>query len=487
MRLLVLGGGPAGATAALQARELGADVTLVEAKRVGGTSLNEGPAPVRTLARAARLLRDTQSWERFGLRGDTPGVDIAAVLANARRVANYAHEQKRVSDFLRSRGIELIEGAGPAMFQDPQTVRTPDGHTFAGDAVVVAVGGHAQRLAIPGTELAQTYGDIRSLTVLPGSVAVIGGADTGCQLASILADFGACVTLVEAGPRLVPRADHDISTALAESFVGRGITVLTATPVERLEPKPAGTVVHHRSGTKPSQLDVDAVFFAVGWPGNADALGAEAVGIETKGGYVLVSEDLRSSLPHVFAAGDINGISMLVPSARHEGRIAAENAVLGTRRRFTHDTVPTGSFTDPEYGSVGLAESQARERYDCEVAVVRYDDLLRAVADGHPEGFCKLIVERHHRFLLGAHVIGEYSAEVIQMAAACMAANMRVEQIAELQPAFPTFTEGIGMAAQKIVRQLGISAWAPSWSDLRPTGITPASEQRTFVAAPPVG
>jgi pyruvate/2-oxoglutarate dehydrogenase complex dihydrolipoamide dehydrogenase (E3) component len=126
MRVLVLGGGPAGANAALQARELGADVTLVEAKRVGGTSLNEGPAPVRTLARAARLMRDTQSWEQFGLRDVAPQVDIAATLANAERVASYAHEHKRVAELIASQGIDLVEGAGPARFVDPNTVRIPD-------------------------------------------------------------------------------------------------------------------------------------------------------------------------------------------------------------------------------------------------------------------------------------------------------------------------------------------------------------------------
>jgi pyruvate/2-oxoglutarate dehydrogenase complex dihydrolipoamide dehydrogenase (E3) component len=212
--------------------------------------------------------------------------------------------------------------------------------------------------------------------------------------------------------------------------------------------------VQYRSGGEQGRLEVAAVFFAVGWPGNADALGADAVGITTSRGYVQVGADLRSSLPHILAAGDVNGISMLVPSARHEGRIAAENAVLGTRRQFSHEIVPTGSFTDPEYGSVGLTEAQARERYHCAVAVVRYDDLLRPVIDARPEGFCKLIVERRRRDLLGAHVVGEYSAEVIQMAAACMAANLLVEQVAELQPAFPTFTEAVGMAALNIVASL---------------------------------
>ena len=141
MRVLVLGGGPAGATAALQARELGADVTLVEAKRVGGTSLNQGPAPVRTLARAARLVRDARSWGQFGLRGDTPQVDIAAALANADRVASYAHGQRRLAEVIASQGIDLVEEAGPARFVDPHTVRIPDGRSFGGDAIIVAVGG----------------------------------------------------------------------------------------------------------------------------------------------------------------------------------------------------------------------------------------------------------------------------------------------------------------------------------------------------------
>ena len=479
MRVLVVGGGPAGTTAALQARELGAEVTLVEAKRLGGTSLNEGPGPVRTLARTARLLRDARSWDHFGVYGETPRVDIVAALDNSRRVAEYAHEQRRLGDVVRSRGVEVIEEAGPAVFVDPHTVRVPDGRSFGGDAVIVAVGGHAGRLPIPGAELALTFDGLRHLTGVPAAVAVVGGADTGCQLASILGDFGAQVTVVEASPRLVSHADEDISAALADSFRHRGMAVLTETLVERLERAPTGITVHHRSGIEEAQLDAEAVFFAVGWPGNADTLGAVAVGIEVTRGYVTVGEDLRSSLPHVFAAGDVNGSSMLVPSARHEGRIAAENAVLGTRRRFDHEIVPTGSFTEPEYGSVGLTEAAARERYDCEVTVVRYDDLVRPVVDARPEGFCKLIVERHRRYVLGAHVVGEYSAEVIQMVAACMAGNMRIEQIAELQPAFPTFTEAVGMAAQQIVRQLGIASWAAVWSDPALTTTRPWPDGRT--------
>ncbi len=472
MRVLVVGGGPAGTTAALQARELGAEVTLVEARKLGGTSLNEGPGPIRTLARTARLLRDARSWGQFGLRGPPPTIDLAAALDSTRRVGDHAREHKRIADAVRRQGIDLVEGAGPATFVDPHSVRTVDGRTFDGEAVIVAVGGHAGRLPIPGAEHALTYDGLRQLTALPSSAAVIGGADTGCQLASILGDFGVATTLVEASSRLVPNADADVSVALTESFRARGITVLTSTRVERLERTGSGIAVHHRSGTEPHRLDADVVFFAVGWPGNATALGAEGVGLITERGYLRVGADLRSNLPHVFAAGDVNGISMLVPSARHEGRLAAENAVLGTNRRFDHEIVPTGSFTDPEYGSVGLTEAVARERYDCAVATVRYDDLVRPVVDASSGGFCKLIVERRRRSVVGAHVVGDYAAEVIQMVAACMAANMRIEQIAELHPAFPTFTEAVGMAAIKLVRQLGIASWAVTWSDDAPIGST---------------
>jgi pyruvate/2-oxoglutarate dehydrogenase complex dihydrolipoamide dehydrogenase (E3) component len=167
-------------------------------------------------------------------------------------------------------------------------------------------------------------------------------------------------------------------------------------------------------------------------------------------------------VPHIYAAGDVDGNSMLVSSAMLEGRVAAENAVLGPRRRVVHEIVPGGSFTDPEYGSVGLTEEQARARYDCTVAVARYENLLRPVADGHPQGFCKLIVETARRQIVGAHVLGEYSAEVIQM----VAAGMRVEDVAELQFAFPTFTEGVSQAAQMVVNQLGIRPMPLLWSSL---------------------
>jgi pyruvate/2-oxoglutarate dehydrogenase complex dihydrolipoamide dehydrogenase (E3) component len=467
MKLIVLGGGPAGVMAALQASELHADVTLIESKRIGGTNINEGPAPVRTLARAARLARDADSWETFGLKGECPAIDLAAVLANAERVARYAHEKKHMAENIRSRGVELIEGVGPAHFLDQHTVEVANGRTWQADKIIIAVGGQGRLLPIPGAELGLTYNDIWTLQQLPTSVAVVGGAATGCQLASILEDFGCQVSLLELAPRLLPQEDEDISAALAADFQKQGMTVITGAGTERLEKTAGGIQLHYHQQERSISLTVDAVFFAVGWPGNVDALNPGAAGVETARSYIPVNDYLQSNVPHIFAAGDINGQSMLVQSARYEGRIAAENAVFGPYRRFTHEIVPSGSFTDPEYASVGLSEAQARQQYACAVAVVHYDDLLRPVADGHPEGFCKLIVDRHTRFILGAHVIGEYSVEIIQMVAACMAGSMRVEHVADLQLAYPTFTEAVGMAAQKIVRELGLAPLPQVWSDIQ--------------------
>jgi pyruvate/2-oxoglutarate dehydrogenase complex dihydrolipoamide dehydrogenase (E3) component len=466
VKLLVVGGGPAGVTAALQARELGAPVTLLEAGQIGGTSLNRGPAPVRTLARAARLARDWSSWSAFGLDGPAPVPNLPAVVANSERVARYAHDKKDMAGHIRRHGIDLIEHLGPVGFADPHTMAANDQRTWTADRIILAVGGHAGRLPIPGAEHALTYEDIPFLAKMPRLVAVIGGADTGCQIASILADLGAAVTIFEAGPVLVPAADPSVSAELCRAFRARGMNVATDTRVEALGREDGGIRVDHRSGPTSGHIMADAVFFAVGWPANLSQLNLETAGVQAGPGAITVDDYLSTNVRHIFAVGDVNGHSMLVQTARMEGRIAAQNAVLGRTRHATYNVVPSGSFTDPEYGRVGLTETQAALRYDTVVGVARYDDLLRPVADGRPDGFCKLVVDGQNHTILGAHVVGEYSAETVQTVAACMAAGMTVEQVAELQFAFPTFTEAVSMAAQKICRTIGVGRFPQVWSYL---------------------
>jgi pyruvate/2-oxoglutarate dehydrogenase complex dihydrolipoamide dehydrogenase (E3) component len=464
--LLVLGGGPAGITAALQGRELGARVTVLEADAIGGTSLNRGPAPVRTLARTARLARDWSSWAEFGLAGPAPVPDLPVAIANSQRVARYATEKRDVAGALRRQGIDLFEGLGPVSFTGTHTVADAGGRTWTADRIVIAVGGHAGRLPIPGAEHALTYADISSLTSLPRRVAVIGGADTGCQIASIFADLGADVTVLEAGPVLIPSADASVSAALTAAFAERGLTLATGTLAEAMTRDGNGVGIDYQSPDGRGHTVADAVFFAVGWPANTEGLGLDAAGVEAHRGAVVVDEYLRTSARHIFAAGDVDGHMMLVQTARMEGRIAAKNAVLGPSRQAIYDVVPSGSFTDPEYGRVGLTEAEAGRDHDIVVGVARYGNMLRPVADGRPDGFCKLIADRDSHRLLGGHVLGEYSAETVQTVAACMVAGLTVERVAELQLAFPTFTEGVSMAAQMICRSIGIGRFPQVWSYL---------------------
>ncbi|MGH3421795.1 MAG: FAD-dependent oxidoreductase, partial [Streptosporangiaceae bacterium] len=313
--LLVVGGGPAGVTAALQACELGARVTLLEAGQVGGTSLNRGPAPVRTLARAARLARDWSSWATFGLDGPPPVPHLPAVVANSDRVARYAHDKKDMAGHLRRHGIDLVEDLGPVGFVDPHTLAAGGGLTWSADRIILAVGGHAGRLQIPGADLALTYEDIPSLASLPRRVAVVGGADTGCQIASIFADLGAIVSLFEAGPVLVPAADGSVSAELIRAFRARNLHTHTDTLVEALSADGGAIRVDYHSGPAPAHLVADAVFFAVGWPASLSHLDLAAAGVQATPGAIPVDDCLRTNVEHVFAAGDVNGRSMGVQTA----------------------------------------------------------------------------------------------------------------------------------------------------------------------------
>ena len=206
---------------------------------------------------------------------------------------------------------------------------------------------------------------------------------------------------------------------------------------------------------------------SVGWPGNVNQLNLAAAGIATERNYIKVDDYLQTSASHIYAAGDITGKVMLVQSAGSQARVAAENALLGPTRKADHKLVPHGGFTDPEYGGVGLTEAQARELGNPVVAVVPYADMDRAVIDGHLVGFCKLIIDRESKLIIGAHVVGEQAVEVVSMVAAGIAGKLTVDQVAEIEFAYPTFAGVVGLAARQIQRELGSVSIAPEWRELR--------------------
>jgi pyruvate/2-oxoglutarate dehydrogenase complex dihydrolipoamide dehydrogenase (E3) component len=472
--VVVIGGGPAGVTAALRARELGAEVALIERGNMGGTCTNDGCVPTRALARAARLVRDAEQFADYGLEGAPPTVDFARLLNRTQRIVYEVQEKKQLRKQLETAGASVMDRAGDARFTDEHTLTLGDGSRVSGEKFVVCAGGHARRMGFPGAELALTHSDVWTMKGLPSSVVVVGAAATGCQLASVFAAFGSRVRLLEVAPRILGGEDRVVSEGVAGVFSRRGIEILTGIGgVDRIDRKGRLLRLTYTQNDETCVLDTEAVVLAVGWPGNVDALNLAAAGVETRRGYVAVDDCLRTSAPHVFAAGDLTGRMMLVQSANYEGSLAAENAVLGEDRAYRHAIVPHGGFTDPEYGSVGLTEDQAREEYGdqgCAVAVVPYSNLDRGIIDGRPDGSCKLIISRSSRRVLGAHIVGEQAVEVVQLAATAMGAGMRIEQLANLELAYPTFTAIIGLAARQLVRQLDLIPIAPTWrTPQRPT------------------
>ncbi len=463
--VVVMGGGPAGVMAALRARELGAEVALVERGNMGGVCTNDGCVPTRVLARAARLVRDAERFAEYGLEGKPPGVDFVRLLNRAQHIVYAVHEKKQLKGRLEGAGVSVFDRAGDARFLDAHTLALGGERRLRGEKFILCAGGHARRIPFPGSEHALTHSDVWEMKGLPRSVAVVGAAATGCQLASVFAAFGSRVFLLEVAPRILGGEDEVVSDGMLEAFGRRGIEIVTGIRgIEGIERENGTLRLLYARDDEAHALSAEAVVLAAGWPGNVDELNLEAAGVEVERGYVRVDDALRTSAPHVFAAGDITGRMMLVQSATWEGNLAAEQTVLGGEHGYQHAIVPHGGFTDPEYGSVGLTEGRARsEGHDCVVAVIPYAELDRGVIDGHTEGLCKLVVDRPSRRILGAHIVGEQAVEVVQILATAMRAGMPVEQLADVEFAYPTFTAIVGLAARRILRELGLVAVSPRW------------------------
>ncbi|MFZ0547787.1 MAG: NAD(P)/FAD-dependent oxidoreductase [Candidatus Promineifilaceae bacterium] len=466
-QVIVVGGGPTGVTAALRARELGATVTLVEKGTMGGTCTNDGCVPTRVLAKTARLIRNTSQFSEYGLSGERPSLDFSQLLNRTQQIVYRIHEKKQLEEHLRSFGVDVFTEVGTTFFTSPHTLQSESGLHLEGEKFILCIGGHARRLNFPGAEYAVTHSDVWRMKSLPASVAIIGAAATGCQLASVFQDFGVKVTLLDASPRILPGEDEAVSTAVHAAFEEHGIQIETGIGFDsRIEKNGPDLILHYTKGEGAKQIETDAVILAVGWVGNVDGLQLDKAGVRHEKSYIVVDDHLRTSAPHIFAAGDVTGHMMLVQSGQYEARIAAENALLDPMTKYAHKIVPHGGFTDPEYGSVGLSETEVSPDTNSISATVPYTSLDRAVIDGQTAGFCKLIVDTASKRILGAHVVGEQAVEIVQIVAAGMSADMEVEQLANLEIAYPTFTAVVGLAARQIVRELGLTDLAPQWRTL---------------------
>ena len=458
MDVIVIGAGPAGVVAALRAADLGARTALVTRNEFGGMAANDGPVPVRTLAHAARLMREARQLEQYGIAVSKPVLDYSRLLARVREVVADVREHSNLREQIDSLGVTIYEQSGSAHFIDPHTVDTESGLRLQAGKFILCTGGVSRRLSVPGFELTNTHSDAWGLTSVPPSMLVIGAGATGVQVASIFNAFGTRVQLFQTGPRILPTEDEDVSTAVAAAFRASGIVIHESFGViKSFEKTPGGIRMNYGKDGNIGSAEGALAVVAVGWEANTVGLNLAAAGVETdRRGFIRVDEYFRTSASHIFAAGDVTGRLLLVPPAIQDAFVAATNAVRGATLMLAEQVNPIGSFTDPEYAQVGLTETKARKSHDILTAVVRFDATTRTIIDGRTIGFCKLIADRPTHKILGCHVVGERAVEIAQVAALAIAAGMRVDELARVPLSYPTYAGILGRVAASAARQLNL-------------------------------
>jgi pyruvate/2-oxoglutarate dehydrogenase complex dihydrolipoamide dehydrogenase (E3) component len=443
--------------AAMRAAELGASTALVTRDEFGGMAANDGPIPVRTLAHAARLMRESRQLGRYGVAVSDPHLEYPRLLDRVREVVNQVRSHSAFRADLDRLGVTIYEHAGNAHFVDSHTVEADNGLRLNGEKVILCAGGCSRKLRVPGSELTATHSDAWHLTAIPPSMIVIGAGATGAQVASIFNAFGSKVHLYETGPRILPTEDEDVSTVVAKAFRDSGITVHeNFGTIEGFEKRAGGIRMTYSKNGTPRNDEASVVIVAIGWAADTAGLHLPAAGVNLNSrGYVLVDSHLRTSAPNIFAAGDITGRLMLLPHAARDGFVAATNALDRGQMLAEHPVNPIGSFTDPEYAQVGLTERKARETHDVLVAKALFEDADRPTIDGRTIGFCKLIVDRGTHAILGCHIVGERAVEIVQMASIAMVGGVRIDELARIPLSLPTYTGVLLRAAYRATAELG--------------------------------
>jgi pyruvate/2-oxoglutarate dehydrogenase complex dihydrolipoamide dehydrogenase (E3) component len=456
--IIVIGAGPAGVLAALRAADLGARTEIVTDGEFGGMAANDGPVPVRALAHAARLIREAGQLSEYGISVSEPALDYDRLLGRVREVVHNVRARSALRERIDALGVIVHEQAGAARFADPHTLETESGLRLQAEKFIICTGGVSRRLPIPGFELTSTHSDAWKLTAVPPSMLVIGAGNTGVQVASIFQAFGTRVQLFEAGPRILSTEDEEVAAAVRSAFRASGMVVQEQFgAIDSFEKTSAGVRMNFSKAGRRFHAEAALAVVAMGWVADTARLNLAEAGVELDPrGTIKVDEYLRTSAPHIFAAGDVTGRLMLVPGAVEDGFVAASNAVQGPTHPLEHRVSPSGSFTNPEYGQVGLTEAKARETHDVVTAVAQFNATMRTIIEGRTFGFCKLIADRKTCRILGCHVVGERAVEIIQVAAIAMAAGMRVDELARVAISFPTYAEILVRAAVLAAGQLDL-------------------------------
>ena len=446
--LIVLGGGSAARDAAGRAmRKHGARVALVEKERWGGSCPNVACQPTKAYLVAAELAHDAAEL------APVIGIETGPVSVDLARVRTWKETIKKPQDqwVEELMGLGYATYMGAARFVEPHKVRVGE-LELESERILIATG---SRTAVPPIEGIDEVGWIDHVSALdleevPGSLLVVGAGAVGLEFGQIFARFGSKVTIVDALDRLAPLADHEASAMLAAAFRAEGIDSVCPAFVKsvRRDGEEVVATIAPQDGGDEFELRVERVMLASGRAPNVEELSLDGIGVETKKGWIVVDDHLRTSVQGIWAAGDVNAVAQFTPVAQYQARIAVTDMFGGDAPAADYSVLPTSIFTDPELGSVGLTEEQAREEGH-DVEVVRNEYVKRFSFVGERQGLFKIVYDRGTRKVLGLHVLSRSAGEIVQGFSLGLRLGATVDELAAMHHVFPTFGEGLKAAAER--------------------------------------
>lgn len=448
MKIIIIGAGPGGYETALLAAQRNVEVVLIESGPVGGTCLNEGCIPTKAFCKNAEVLDGLREAAEFGVTGLSYGFDFNKVVERKNAVVNQL--RGGVEGLLGHKNITLVRGK--ASFKDQHTV-VADGEEYSADYIIIATGSVSASLPIEGADLPGviTSKEILDIDEVPQRLCVIGGGVIGLEFASIFRSFGSEVTVLEYCKDILPRFDTDLAKRLKQSLSKRGIEINTQAQVTGIsETSGEYTVSFTRKGKEESVV-ADKVLMAVGRRANIASLNLSDAGIEFTGRGVVVNNVMQTNVPHIYAIGDINGQMMLAHAATFQGIVALDH-IMDIENEIDLSVMPAAVFTSPEAASVGLTEDECKEKgipVKCLKSFFRANG--KAVTMGETDGFCKVVVAAEPKEgadspyepgrILGCHMYGPHSSDIIQEACALISRNVTVSQFHDIIHTHPTLTE----------------------------------------------
>ena len=441
----VLGGGPAGYTAAIRAAQLGGKVACIEQEpKLGGTCLRVGCIPTKAWVQSAHAYHDArETFAKLGVQVGEPTLDFGTVASWKDAVVDQM--TGGVASLFKANGVEWVNGKG--QFTSPTTIAVEGADEVTFKSAIVATGSYPVRPPIPGIDSSRCVDSTGLLaqTQVPRRLVILGGGIIGCEFASIFNRFGTEVTIIEMLPTLIPAEDEDAAKELEKAFKKRGIALHLSKQCTQVDDRGDSLTVHFGEG---ETVDCDLMLVSVGRAALVDGLGLEAAGVEYDRSRIATDDHRRTNVPHIYAAGDVAGYWQLAHTGFREGEVAAENA-MGHEAAVGEPAVPRPIYTDPEIAGAGLTEAQAREQHGDNVVVGRcpWVAIARAVMSGDTTGWVKTIHEKTYGELLGVVIVGPHATDLIGEAVVALDAESTVETIADGVAPHPTLAEGMKEAA----------------------------------------